>query len=65
VTIVDISEIDASLFITIAVFLMVICPLLSLGVLRLFQEKKRAGLTYIGGSIVGYIIFLVVIKMFF
>ncbi|WP_314591949.1 hypothetical protein [Paenibacillus terrigena] len=64
-TIVDISQIDASLFITIAVFLMVICPLLSLGVLRLFQERKRAGLTYIWGSIAGYIIFLVVIKLFF
>ncbi|WP_018757519.1 hypothetical protein [Paenibacillus terrigena] len=64
-TIVDISQIDASLFITIAVFLMVICPLLSLGVLRLFQERKRAGLTYIGGSIAGYIIFLIVIKLFF
>lgn len=64
-TIVDISSIDPSLFITIAVFLLVICPLLSMGVLRLFQQKKRAGLTYIGSSIVGYIIFIIVIKEFF
>ncbi|OPA73875.1 hypothetical protein BVG16_25885 [Paenibacillus selenitireducens] len=64
-TIVDISSISPSLFITIAVFLLIICPLLSLGVLRLFQERKKAGLTYIVTSIVGYILFTIVINVFF
>lgn len=64
-TIVDISSIDPTLFLTIALFLLIICPLLSLGVLRLFQLKKRAGITYLGASLFSYAIFMIVLNVYF
>lgn len=64
-TIVDISNISAPLFVTILFFLLIICPVLSLGVLRLFQGKKRAGITYLASSVVSYVVFMIVLKIFF
>ncbi|MCL6604510.1 MAG: hypothetical protein K6T94_16730 [Paenibacillus sp.] len=56
-TYVDTSDISAQMFITVLLFLLVIAPLISLGVLRLFQSKKKSGLMLIGSGIAVYVIF--------
>ncbi|MGG6313972.1 hypothetical protein [Paenibacillus macerans] len=56
-TIVNISDISVELFIAVMFFLLIIAPLVSLGVLRLFQGRKKSGLSLIGSGIVGYFIF--------
>ncbi|MEF2967526.1 hypothetical protein V3851_16995 [Paenibacillus sp. M1] len=53
-TIVNLSDISIELFVAVMFFLLIIAPLVSLGVLRLFQGRKKAGLTLIGGGIIGY-----------
>ena len=56
-TYVDTSDISARMFITVLLFLLIIAPLISLGVLRLFQSKKKSGLMLIGSGIALYVIF--------
>lgn len=56
-TIVDLSDISIELFIAVMLFLLIIAPLISLGILRLFQGKKRVGLGLIGSGVIGYFIF--------
>jgi len=56
-TYVDTSDISARMFITVLLFLLIIAPLISLGVLRLFQSKKKSGLMLIGSGIAVYVIF--------
>ena len=56
-TYVDTSDISAKMFIAVLLFLLVIAPLISLGVLRLFQSRKKSGLTLIGLGIAVYVIF--------
>ncbi|MFP4974204.1 hypothetical protein ACE6ED_02280 [Paenibacillus sp. CN-4] len=52
-TYVDTSDVSARLFITVLLFLVLIAPLISLGVLRLFQSKKKSGfLLILGGAAV-------------
>ncbi len=62
-TIVDTSDISIELFLTVMIFLLIIAPLLSLGVMRLFQGKKKVGLSLIGGSIVTYLVFQIVVSL--
>lgn len=59
-TYVDISSISPQLFVTILFFLLIVCPLLSLGVVRLFQQRIKVGITYISSAIISYVIFLLV-----
>jgi len=56
-TYVDTSDVSARMFITVLLFLIIIAPLISLGVLRLFQSKKKSGLLLIGSGIAVYVIF--------
>lgn len=56
-TIVDLSDISIELFIAVMLFLLIIAPLISLGILRLFQGKKKVGLGLIGSGVIGYFIF--------
>ncbi|ASA24195.1 hypothetical protein [Paenibacillus donghaensis] len=60
-TYVDTSGLSAHMFITVLLFLLVIAPLVSLGVLRLFQSRRQSGLLLIGGGIAVYIIFQLII----
>lgn len=62
-TIVDTSDISIELFLTVMIFLLIIAPLVSLGVMRLFQGKKKVGLSLIGGSIATYLIFQIVVSL--
>lgn len=62
-TYVDTSGISARMFITVLLFLLVIAPLVSLGVLRLFQANKRAGLLYLFGGAALYLLFQLVLSL--
>ncbi|MBG9795103.1 membrane protein [Paenibacillus dendritiformis] len=57
-TYVDISSISPQLFVTVLFFLLIVCPLVSLGIVRLFQQRVKIGITYIASAIVSYIVFL-------
>ncbi|MCE5168999.1 hypothetical protein LQV63_06710 [Paenibacillus profundus] len=59
-TYVDISNISPQLFVTVLFFLLIVCPLLSLGVVRFFQQRVKAGITYIASAVVSYVVFLIV-----
>lgn len=63
-TYVDTSDISIRMFITVLLFLVVIAPMISLGVLRLFQSRRRAGLLLIGGGIAVYALFQIVMSLF-
>ncbi len=65
VTVVDVSNVPAGLFVTGVVFILLIGSFLSLGVLRLFQQRKRQGLTYLGLSVVSLVAMLAVVNIFF
>lgn len=62
-TIVDLSDISVEIFVAVMFFLLIITPLLSLGVLRLFQGRKKSGFSLIGGGVIGYFVFQLVIKL--
>lgn len=58
-SLVDVSNVSLSLFVTGAVFILLIGSFLSLGVLRMFQLRKRQGGLFLGLgvlSLVGLII---------
>ncbi|WP_195574227.1 hypothetical protein [Paenibacillus sp. 1001270B_150601_E10] len=59
-TYVDISSISPQLFVTVLFFLLIVCPLVSLGIVRLFQQKTKTGVTYIASAIISYIAFILV-----
>ncbi|MNO31529.1 hypothetical protein D3C76_215040 [compost metagenome] len=56
-TYVDTSDISAQMFITVLLLLLIIAPLISLGVLRLFQSRKKSGLLLIASGIAVYALF--------
>ncbi|GJM72600.1 hypothetical protein HMSSN036_48160 [Paenibacillus macerans] len=56
-TIVDTSDISVEMFVAVMFFLLLIAPLVSLGVMRLFQGRKKAGFTLLGCGVAGYLIF--------
>ncbi|HEY2491453.1 MAG TPA: hypothetical protein VGI33_00735 [Paenibacillus sp.] len=59
-TYVDTSNISAQMFVTVLLFLVVIAPLFSLGVLRLFQSKRKSGFMLIGLGIGVYLVFQII-----
>ncbi|NBD26379.1 hypothetical protein [Paenibacillus glycinis] len=64
-TLVDVSQISAALFITGAIFIMLFFSLLSLGVLRMFQLKYRAGAYSFIGAVVSGVVFGIILKTWF
>lgn len=62
-TYVDTSDISAKMFITVLLLLLIIAPLVSLGVLRLFQSRKKSGLMLIISGVAVYAIFQVVMSL--
>jgi len=59
-TYVDTSDISAQMFITVLLFLLIIAPLISLGVLRFFQAKKKSGFILIGSGAAVYVLFQII-----
>ncbi|CAM3035607.1 hypothetical protein PASE110613_13230 [Paenibacillus sediminis] len=64
-TIVNISDISAELLLTVLFFLIIIAPLISLGILRLFESKKKVGLRLIGAGVLCFIAFEIILSVFF
>ncbi|WNS42953.1 hypothetical protein [Paenibacillus sp. MMS20-IR301] len=62
-TYVDTSDITAKMFITVLLLLLIIAPLISLGVLRLFQSRKKSGFMLITGGVAVYAIFQLVMSI--
>ncbi|OMD42376.1 hypothetical protein BSK56_25460 [Paenibacillus borealis] len=60
-TYVDTSDLSAQMFITV-LLLLIIAPLVSLGVLRLFQSRKKSGFMLIISGVVVYTIFQVIMS---
>ncbi|UQZ33555.1 hypothetical protein C2I18_08375 [Paenibacillus sp. PK3_47] len=61
-TYVDTSDISAQMFIAVLLLLLIIAPLVSLGVLRLFQSRKKSGFMLISSGIAVYAVFQVVMS---
>ncbi|GAB6927255.1 hypothetical protein JCM10914A_12380 [Paenibacillus sp. JCM 10914] len=64
-TYVSTAEISADVFVTVLLFLLIIAPLFSLGILRFFQSKKKAGFILIGSGAGVYVVFQLIMNMFF
>lgn len=62
-TYVDTSDISTQMFITVLLLLLIIAPLISLGVLRIFQSKKKSGIMLIFGGVAVYAVFQVVMSI--
>ncbi|RCW51241.1 hypothetical protein [Paenibacillus prosopidis] len=64
-SLVDVSSVSASLFILGIVFLLLIFGLLSFGILRMFQQKFRAGWFCFGGAVVSFGAFMFILNKWF
>jgi hypothetical protein len=58
VDLVDVSNVSPALFVTGAVLIMLIGSFLSLGVLRLFQQRKRQGIVFLVLSVVPLVVLI-------
>lgn len=63
-TIVNLSDISVELFLAVMFFLLLIAPVVSLGVLRLFQGRKKVGFTLLGSGVAGYFLFQLIVGLF-
>ena len=59
---VDVSQVSVGLFITGAIFILLFFSLLSLGVLRMFQLRFRAGTYSFIGAVVSGVVFGVILN---
>ncbi|EXX86658.1 hypothetical protein BG53_05625 [Paenibacillus darwinianus] len=64
-TAVDISQVSAGLFITGAIFILLIFSLLSLGILRMFQLRFKAGWLSFAGAVASGVFFIGVLDRWF
>jgi hypothetical protein len=65
VSLVDVSDVSAALFILGIVFLLLIFGLLSFGILRMFQQKFRTGWFCFGGAVVSFGVFMYILNEWF
>ncbi|MEK3881581.1 hypothetical protein [Paenibacillus sp. PL2-23] len=64
-SLVDVSSVSASLFILGVVFLLLIFGLLSLGILRMFQQKFRTGWFCFAGAIISFSVFMFILNKWY
>ncbi|PLT45522.1 hypothetical protein B8V81_3953 [Paenibacillus pasadenensis] len=64
-TAVDVSNVPAGLFVLGAVFILLIFSLLSLGVLKMFQQQFRAGWLYFAGSVISAVVFYLLLDIWY
>jgi hypothetical protein len=60
---VDISNVPPGLFVLGAVFILLVFSLLSLGVLRMFQQRFRAGWVYFAGSAASAVVMYILLDI--
>ncbi|ASS65003.1 MULTISPECIES: hypothetical protein [unclassified Paenibacillus] len=64
-TAVDVSNVSPGLFVLGAVFILLIFSLLSLGVLRMFQQRFRAGWVYFAGGAVSAVVMYILLDLWY
>ncbi|XEC92877.1 hypothetical protein AB6A23_15945 [Paenibacillus tarimensis] len=64
-SLVDVSNVSAGLFVTAAVFILLIFGLLSFGILRMFQQRFRTGWLSFTGAIISAGVFAYIINTWF
>ncbi|MFD1955885.1 hypothetical protein ACFSL6_17350 [Paenibacillus thailandensis] len=64
-TAVDVSNVSADLFILGVVFILLVFGLLSLGILRMFQQRYRAGWISFVFAVVSFIVFMWVLNRWY
>jgi len=65
VTVVDVSNVSLEFFVTGALFILALGSFLSLGVLRLFQQRRRQGIIYLLLFVVTLILMIWVFNTYF
>ncbi|PYI55116.1 hypothetical protein [Paenibacillus flagellatus] len=63
--VVNISGVEPGFFATVAIFLLFILSMLSMGVLRLFQLRKRSGAYYFVAGAAGIVAFVAVLSVWY
>lgn len=64
-SVVDVSDVPAGLFILDVVFLLLIFGLLSYGILQMFQQRFRRGWFSFGGAVISLIVFLFILNKWY
>ncbi|RJX38315.1 hypothetical protein D3P09_19860 [Paenibacillus pinisoli] len=64
-SLVDVSNVSPSLFILGVVFILLIFGLLSLGILRMFQQRFKFGWFCFAGAIVSFSVFMYVLNRWY
>ncbi|RJE89918.1 hypothetical protein D3P07_06755 [Paenibacillus sp. 1011MAR3C5] len=64
-SLVDVSSVSPSLFILGVVFILLVFGLLSLGILRMFQQKFKYGWICFAGAIVSFSVFMYVLNRWY
>ena len=64
-SLVNVSEVSASLFILAVVFLLLIFGLLSFGILRMFQQRFKYGWFCFGGAVVSAVVFYFILDRWY
>ena len=64
-SLVDVSGVSASLFILGVVFLLLIFGCLSLGILKMFQQRFRSGWFCFAGAIVSFSVFMYILNRWY
>ncbi|MBB6673406.1 hypothetical protein [Cohnella nanjingensis] len=62
---VDVSEVSPALFVTGVIFILLVGGLLSMGVLRFFQTKKRQGWFFMSGSALSLLLLVLIVDRWF
>ncbi|REK77371.1 hypothetical protein [Paenibacillus paeoniae] len=64
-SLVDVSSVSPSLFILGVVFILLVFGLLSLGILRMFQQRFKYGWFCFAGAIVSFSVFMYVLNRWY
>lgn len=62
---VDVSDVSASFFIFAVIFILLVFGLLSLGILKMFQQRFRAGWFSFAGAVVTSIVFVIMLNIWY
>ncbi len=64
-SVVDVSAVAPGLFVLGAIFILLIFSLLSLGILKMFQLRFRAGWLSFGGAVVSSVVFWLILEQWY
>ncbi|GIP15284.1 hypothetical protein J40TS1_09260 [Paenibacillus montaniterrae] len=64
-SVVDVSNVSADFFIFAVVFILLVFGLLSFGILKMFQQRYRAGWMSFGGAVASSILFVIMLNIWY